>query len=341
MEPAPTTSTSKVEFSGRSVRHQLLLAFGGTVGAFFILLVGLCAAIIFSLSELVIQESRSALTEQIVDNSKLVLGDVGLTLDAIIAQGAAALVLPLAVAVLDTSSTEVPNSLLPKPPLTYDLFDDNHVDNLKGPLTSSMRYTCVKTDADLAPQRGCGDDGLQQISEQASSSYVKGFKLDGSNVADLMASHTASSCTSNPGLADLPAGRSPRIAEALTPRSASIRCPTKRRRRHSTCSLPRRGRTRFTGSTSSSAAKMTPSASGRAPSARSIPTPTASARTAPPPAGGTLTQNRPTRSGRSQLASAGRTFWRRHRLCSRSRMSTPSGADICSRSRPPSSHRAP
>ena len=112
MEPAPTTSTSKVEFSGRSVRQQLLLAFGGTVGAFFILLVGLCAAIIFSLSELVIQESRSALTEQIVDNSKLVLGDVGLTLDAIIAQGAAALVLPLAVAVLDTSSTEVEHSLL-------------------------------------------------------------------------------------------------------------------------------------------------------------------------------------------------------------------------------------
>ena len=64
MEPAPTTSTSKVEFSGRSVRQQLLLAFGGTVGAFFILLVGLCAAIIFSLSELVIHESRSALTEQ-------------------------------------------------------------------------------------------------------------------------------------------------------------------------------------------------------------------------------------------------------------------------------------
>ena len=339
MEPAPTTSTSKVEFSGRSVRHQLLLAFGGTVGAFFILLVGLCAAIIFSLSELVIQESRSALTEQIVDNSKLVLGDVGLTLDAIIAQGAAALVLPLAVAVLDTSSTEVSHSLLT--PDLFPMFDDNHVVNLKGPLTSSLRYKCVKTDADLAPQRGCGDDGLQQISEQASSSYVKGFKLDGSNVAELMASRYASSCTSNPGLADLPAGRSPRIAEALTPRSASIRCPTKRRRRHSTCSLPRRGRTRFTGSTSSSAAKMTPSASGRAPSARSIPTPTASARTAPPPAGGTLTQNRPTRSGRSQLASAGRTFWRRHRLCSRSRMSTPSGADICSRSRPPSSRRAP
>ena len=336
MEPAPTTSTSKVEFSGRSVRHQLLLAFGGTVGAFFILLVGLCAAIIFSLSELVIQESRSALTEQIVDNSKLVLGDVGLTLDAIIAQGAAALVLPLAVAVLDTSSTEVPHSLL-----APDLFDDNHVDNLKGPLTSSMRYKCVKTDADLAPQRGCGDDGLQQISEQASSSYVKGFKLDGSNVAELMASHTASSCTSNPGLADLPAGRSPRIAQALSPRSPSIRCPTIRRRRRSTCSLPRRGRSRFTGSTSSSAAKMTPSASGRAPSARSIPTPTASARTAPPRAGGTPTQNRPTRSGRSQLASAGRTFWRRHRLCSRSRMSTPSGADICSRSLPPSSRRAP
>ena len=93
--PLPTKSTFKMEFAERSVRQQLLLAFGGTVGSFFILLVGLCAAIIFSLSEMVIAESRSALTEQIVKNSQLVLGDVGMTLDAIIAQGAAALVLPL------------------------------------------------------------------------------------------------------------------------------------------------------------------------------------------------------------------------------------------------------
>ena len=222
--PLPTKSTFKMEFAERSVRQQLLLAFGGTVGSFFILLVGLCAAIIFSLSEMVIAESRSALTEQIVQNSQLVLGDVGMTLDAIIAQGAAALVLPLAVAVFDTNDKEVTHSLLAPP-----LFADNNVANLASPLVTSTRYLCATTNPDLDPQRGC-DGTLQQISESASSSYVPGFALDGSNVPALMASHEASSCRPNPVLADLPTGRSPRFADALTPRSALTRSQITRRR---------------------------------------------------------------------------------------------------------------
>lgn len=287
-------STSKMEFADRlefaerPVRQQLLLAFGGTVGAFFILLVGLCAAIIFSLSELVIIESRSALTEQIVQNSQLLLGDVGMTLDAVIAQGAAALVLPLAVAVFDTNDKEITHSLLaPK------LYPDNHVDDLAPPLVTSTRYLCETTNPDLDPQRGC-DGTLQKISEAASSSYVPGFALDGSNVPALMATYEAISCSSNPGLADLFTGRFPRFADALTPRTALIRRPTRRRRPRSTCSFPMRGRTRFTGWTSSSAASMTPIASGPAPSARSRSTPTACARTAPPPAGGSPRRNWPT-----------------------------------------------
>ena len=184
----PHATAFATAFSELSVRQQLLLAFGGTVGFFFVLLVGLCAAIIFSLSEMVVAESRSALTEQIVQNSQHVLGDVGMTLDAIVAQGAAALVLPLAVAVFDTHDKEVPHSLLA--PLLYD---DNNVTNLAPPLVTSTRYLCEtsKTSPDLDPQRGC-DGTLQQISESASSSYVLGFALDGSNVLSLMAANEAS-----------------------------------------------------------------------------------------------------------------------------------------------------
>ena len=334
MSTSSTMSTSKMEFAERPVRQQLLLAFGGTVGAFFVLLVGLCAAIIFSLSELVIIESRSALTEQIVQNSQLLLGDVGMTLDAIIAQGAAALVLPLAVAVFDTNDKEITHSLL-----APDLYSDNNVNLLAKPLVTSTRYLCETTDPDLDPQRGC-DGTLQQISESASSSYIPGFLLDGSNVPARMAEYEAISCNSNPGLADLSTGRSLRFADALTPRTALIRRPTRRRRPRSTCSLPRRGRTRFTGWTSSSAAKIKPIASGPAPSARSRPMPTACARTTPPPARGSPRRSWPTEGWTtSHLASAGKPFWRSPRLCSRSRMSMPSGADTCSRSPPPSSHR--
>ena len=206
-------------FADRSVRQQLLLAFGGTVCSFFILLIGLCAAIIFSLSEMVIAESRAALTEQIVHNSKDVLGDVGLTLDAIVAQGAAGLVLPLAVSIFDASDTTVPHSLLAPPS-----YADNSVDDLAPTPERDSRYTCETGNADLDPQRGC-DGSLQRISKTASSVYVSGFALDGSNVQERMATNQASSRSPSP---ESPAPVAPDWTLGIGSYSPIV--PTRRRR---------------------------------------------------------------------------------------------------------------
>ena len=65
-------------FRDRSIRTQLLVAFGGTVGGVFALLTCLCAVLVFSLNTMVIDTSREALTDQVVTNAQLVMSDVAM-----------------------------------------------------------------------------------------------------------------------------------------------------------------------------------------------------------------------------------------------------------------------
>ena len=122
------------------IRSQMLLAYGGFTTVTFAILIGVCAAVVFSLGELIVNQSKEHLRTQIIGNAIHVMTEAGEVLTARINEGAAALVLPVVFALRDAATTQPSYSLDALPS-----YADNHVSLLKPPTTRVARYSCLSS----------------------------------------------------------------------------------------------------------------------------------------------------------------------------------------------------
>lgn len=161
------------KFRELRICYQLLIIYGALTVLAFVLLLGICAYLTGTVETLVIEVSRTELTNQIVNNSKLVMKETSMVLDSRLTDGFAVLVQPSVFATYQylagTSSLE--------PVTTYA---DQSVGTLKPPLSTDGRYHCVSTANDAVT--GCdAASRLQQISTGASSVYATGAPLTGAD----------------------------------------------------------------------------------------------------------------------------------------------------------------
>ena len=165
----------------KPIRIQLLVAYGSLSLIAFGTLLGVSAYITSSTADSAISISREELRDQIVNNSKLMLEDTSLVLDARLHDGFSVLVQPVVFALFDSLGGD--SRLLPIS--SYAETTRNH---LKPPLVYDNRYQCTgDATGDAFPTTGCNSQGvggaqntgLQQISKAASSVYVVGSSIEG------------------------------------------------------------------------------------------------------------------------------------------------------------------
>ena len=155
------------------IKVQLLFTYNFMAVVAFGSLIGICGLGIFPSSEKVIDDSRSALKTQVLENAKSMLREAGSVLDARLEDGFSVLVQPATFALFDVLGGSARSNIG-----ALQSFTEPSKGYLSPPLTYEDRYRCVSSANDAV--NGCNSlTQKQELSLTASSVYAVGSTTTG------------------------------------------------------------------------------------------------------------------------------------------------------------------